>query len=162
VTSLQHVTLTTGHVRDSAPEEVSEEALAATAALLAEALEGYEPVIPHVAPRGVTLQVTDCAPCLVATVLGPYDPERGPGRPLVTFAVAAAAGATASALWLHLHVEQEAAGAPLATDAEDPPPAPWCAVRVEPGLLEHPAAAEWLGDFERCLAWAWVVRSGRS
>ena len=36
------------------------------------------------------------------------------------------------------------------------PEPPWCAVEIHPALALYPAAAEWLGDFERCVAWAWV------
>ena len=38
-------------------------------------------------------------------------------------------------------------------------------VQIEDGLEDHPDAKEWLGDFERCVAWAWLdmkkpIRSG--
>lgn len=38
------------------------------------------------------------------------------------------------------------------------PGEPWCAVRLEPGIALYPETAHWLGDFERCLAWAWLER----
>ena len=34
-------------------------------------------------------------------------------------------------------------------------------VQLEPGLLDHPDAKEWLVDFERCVAWAWIDRNNR-
>jgi hypothetical protein len=40
----------------------------------------------------------------------------------------------------------------------DPPPAPWLAVALHlPSLLPVPhPALHWLGDAERCIAWAWI------
>ena len=35
---------------------------------------------------------------------------------------------------------------------------PWCAVRLHAGLGLWPAAAHWLGDLKRCIAWAWLER----
>jgi hypothetical protein len=36
------------------------------------------------------------------------------------------------------------------------PRAPWCAVRLMPGMVQHPDAWDWLGDYERRIAWAWL------
>ena len=36
--------------------------------------------------------------------------------------------------------------------------APWLAVITHPTLAAHLGATEWLGDFERCVAWAWITR----
>jgi hypothetical protein len=44
----------------------------------------------------------------------------------------------------------------LATDRDEVPPEPWCAARIEVGSLAFPDEMLWLGDFERCLAWAWL------
>jgi hypothetical protein len=45
-------------------------------------------------------------------------------------------------------------GAPDARPAE-----PWCAASIDPrGASADRAAYRWLGDFERCLAWAWLTR----
>ena len=40
------------------------------------------------------------------------------------------------------------------------PAEPWCAVLIHLTLaLADPSASAWLGDFERCVAWAWVHRA---
>lgn len=40
--------------------------------------------------------------------------------------------------------------------AKKPDKTPWCAVYLEIGLALKPDASAWLGDLERCLAWAWI------
>ena len=36
------------------------------------------------------------------------------------------------------------------------PAAPYCAVILWPSIATAPDALEWLGDFEQCIAWAWI------
>lgn len=60
----------------------------------------------------------------------------------------------AEKLWHLLWTGVEGPAVPV--DAQ--PDAPWCAVRLELGILADLPAAEWLGDFERCLAWTWLER----
>ena len=47
-------------------------------------------------------------------------------------------------------------------DPESPPPTPWCGVGLHLALLlrAYPDALHWLGDFERCVAWAAVLHAG--
>ena len=42
--------------------------------------------------------------------------------------------------------------------AKQPNKLPWLSVAVVGSPRLVPAAAEWLGDFERCLAWTWLER----
>ena len=35
-------------------------------------------------------------------------------------------------------------------------------VQIEAGLENHPGAKEWLADFQRCVAWAWIDRNTRA
>ena len=53
-------------------------------------------------------------------------------------------------------------GFPDAIDPESPPPTPWCGVGLHVPLLlgAYPDALHWLGDFERCVAWAAVLHAG--
>lgn len=39
------------------------------------------------------------------------------------------------------------------------PSEPWLAVSVHPALIVHPESAQWLADFEQCVAWAWITRN---
>ena len=41
--------------------------------------------------------------------------------------------------------------------ADAKPAEPWCAASMDAdGVIADPGAYQWLGDFERCLAWAWL------
>lgn len=142
------MTLSTAYARDSYAEEIGDAALVVVADLLAAALDGGEPEIPGDTHPRCTLTAQRRGRCLLATVWGP---ERAP---LVTIGVAGHSRC-GSPLWRILH---GSATTPLATSAEDVPPEPWCAVRIEIGLAHYPSSAEWLGDFERCLAWSWLHR----
>lgn len=146
---LRHVTMTTGHVRDSDRSEIADDALSVCADLLdAAMIVAPDAVpIPAVAPP-CALRVSGSGRCLVATVHGPDD------APILTIGVATHSRCGAR-LWRSLH--ETALGA-LATDDTPCPPEPWCAARLEPGAVLHPMAMAWLGDFERCLAWAAVLR----
>lgn len=157
---IRHLTLNTGHSRDSLREEVGEDVIEACRDLIADCLVSrlYEP-IPAVQPDCV-LNATREGKCLIATVSGLFAGDRGEYAgelqriPLVTVGVAESARCGAT-LWRALHAGREPE---LQTQRDNPPPAPWCAARLEPGLnfqLFAPAA-HWLGDFERCLAWGWL------
>ncbi|MDQ3562852.1 MAG: hypothetical protein M3436_01505 [Pseudomonadota bacterium] len=77
------------------------------------------------------------------------DPTRTvpiPGPPGV-----AAHSRCGAALWRELHRWGKT---PVVTDPERCPPEPWVAVALDAGITQHMDATEWLGDFERCLAWA--------
>src|SRR5574337_81919 len=37
------------------------------------------------------------------------------------------------------------------------PAEPWLAVAVHESAAAHPEALVWLGDLERCMAWAWIT-----
>lgn len=45
-----------------------------------------------------------------------------------------------------------------AAQSMDQPDAPWCAVVLHPSLSAYRGDVEWMGDFERCIAWAWITR----
>ncbi len=52
---------------------------------------------------------------------------------------------------------------PVVTDKGKCPPEPWIAVALDEGILSHPNTTEWLGDFERCLAWGfWEIKNVNS
>lgn len=111
-----HVTLTTGHVRDSYQSEISEEAPAVCRRLLAEmqeACEGEMVRIPGVWDYFLSGQAAGA--CLVATVW-----SGAPSVCIATIGVAAHSRCGAR-LWRELHRWGET---PVVTDPEHCPPEP--------------------------------------
>jgi hypothetical protein len=152
--NIRHITLTTGHTRDSAPAEVPEHIT-----------EAMWPLIEHIANSGAnaeTLPMADIGAalpgysvsgraegrCLVATVWAD-----GPPSLVVASIGVALHSRCGSALWRGLH---QWGTLPVVTDPEHPPAEPWVAAALDMGALQHPDCLGWLGDFERCLAWAWL------
>ena len=142
--ALQHITLQTGDLRESPRNEVSPEALAASAELLLAALAGQPAELPD-------------ADVLRFQIWGPEFPRAGGGysrRSLVWCSVARRDSPAAAAEW----AEQRAG-------EHDPDwlpqtlAAPWLAVHVfADALTKHPDTTAWLGDYDRCIAWAWLAR----
>lgn len=147
---VEHITLATGHTRRSPRSEVADEVVTALACSLRAAIAGAQVPVPYVTPR-CTLTATGEGRCLVATVWGGGD-DRGRPVPLVTIGVATHARCGGQ-VWRLLH---DHALLPPRTDRDRQPPAPWCAARLEPGVALHREVDDWIGDYERCLAWAWI------
>lgn len=131
--TLYHYTIDTGHGRDSPRSEVSPAALAACRALLRLGTH------PLPLPGGYSVRVERNGPWLAATVLGAR------GAPL-----------------LALHVVRDPVGLRAVLDASGcrsaaPITLPAALVETLPGLASDLGATEWLGDFERCLAWAYLT-----
>jgi hypothetical protein len=145
---LWHVTLNTGHGRRSYADEVAPDIRAALRPILDDALAAGDAraIVPYLS--GISLQANTAAGHLIATV---WDDDGD--WPLVTLAVARKS-LGAPRLWAMMHEGYQ----DLATNRADVPHAPWCAVRLEPSLPLRLDATSWLGDFERCLAWAWLDR----
>lgn len=159
---LYHITLATGHTRRSWRHEIDPVALAATREIVAAAMRAEAAVdalcesgasdvqidaasagVPLPAP-GATLQILDSTrPCMMATI-SLY------GVPLITMGVATHQRCGAR-LWRTLTQVPTPQGADLVR-----PQTPWCAVRLHESLALYPDAAGWLGDAERCVAWAWM------
>lgn len=157
---------------------IARQAAYADAALAAGmAMHGHRPG-PAAAPPEpdpLPIHATDCAltaaaygRCLLATIWGPpREPgathQRGhvltlaggvqPPQALATIGVATHSRC-GSHLWRELH---DMPGWPAATDRAECPPEPWCGVQLEYAIALQSDTAAWLGDFERCLAWAWVA-----
>jgi hypothetical protein len=146
---IHHVTLTTGHRRRSPRDEVSDTSLASLHDPLSAALGGGRPAIPGV--PAYTLSAAAEGKCLIATVWRD-------DAPLVTLGVAGRSRC-GGPLWRMLH---DHSVLPTQTRRDEAPPAPWCAARLEPGIVGDSEAATWLGDFERTLAWAWLSRAEAS
>ena len=151
---IRHITLTTGDARDSLPGEVPEAMTDAMRPLVEHILASGDnaTTIPlsSVAPdvRGYSLSGHVSAKTLIATVWAD-----GPPSVSVATIVVALRPRGASGHWKVMH---RYSALPVATDPERMPPTPWVAARLDQGALGHIDAMGWLGDFERCLAWAWL------
>lgn len=154
---LHHVTLTTGHARASERSEVSGVALEACREILRQIVRDQVVPVP-----GTTLLLQPgpctrkCAWMTVVTAEG----ER------VAQIVIAGHSRCGSRAWRLLHeVGDPVILDTLATSADDCPPEPWLAARLEIGAtLLSPATLMLLGDLERCLGWAWIdmMRGGET
>lgn len=144
--TLAHVTLLTGDVRISPREEVSREAIEALRPLLGcgggpvPALEGYAfaaIVRPDVLSFTVARDAPDGSADVLVSCLACREEEASEAAWGVIVDRAAATLAVAPGLTL--------------------PPLPWLAVAIQPALVvDMTASLEGLGDFARCLAWAWL------
>jgi hypothetical protein len=152
---LHHVTLQSGHVRESPREEVRGSVIRELAPLLGRIVAGDEVAVPWVDDPPCTMTGAAAGDAAIVTVWGPPDGEDP--VPLATIGVASGP-AEADRLWAMLHVPYTAMLGELVTPADQPPPTPWCAARLEVGLALHPEAALFLGDLERCIAWTWIER----
>lgn len=146
---IHHLTLTTGHTRRSWRHEIDPGVLRDLGRLLRRGIDTGRIDLTMIEPAGHWVRVTPHGKCVLLTVM------HGDDMPLVTFGVAAHSRCGARMWRLLTQDAVVAEGAPrLSPDRA--PQEPWCAARIEPGLMYRPDAAQWLGDFERCIAWAWL------
>lgn len=149
--TLAHVTLTSGHVRASPRHEVGDDTVAVLRPLLARVLAGGTVPLPYVT-GGYQLRGAADGGCCALAVVGPT------GEIVATIGVGGAEAGSAG-LWRQLHALAPDVS-PVRTRPDDPPPVPWCAARLDRGVLVHRDALAWLGDLERCLAWAYLEAIG--
>jgi hypothetical protein len=157
---INHLTLATGDNRRSPRAEVGDDTLAALVPWLDSltSAPGVRLPLPVASLSHYAATATVEAGALLCTVwapAGPFQPGRpapGEGLPIVTFGVAQRSRHGA-ALWALL-ARQFAVRPGLQRPSE-----PWCAVVLLPAALHYPDAMGWLGDFERCVAWAWISRA---
>jgi hypothetical protein len=155
VTYITHITLTTGHSRRSPRAEVPADVVSVLHPWLASSVNtgAIHPIpVEHFADFGAICFVD--GGCLVVTVYG-APVQVGEREPLVTFGVAQRSR-HAKKLWdLMLSTSQPGQVKPGLSMPEPP----FCVARLYLGMLgRYPGAAEWIGDFERCVAWAWITK----
>lgn len=155
--TLRHVTANTGHVRRSPRSEVDPAVFRTVGPLLTHT-DGRHQALP--APLSAwRLSATSQDDALIATL---WVRHSGSDVPALTFAVAgdaAAAGLAWSALADHaaqMRVENRA----------ERPATPWVVTVLLPTLGTLPEAMvrdgmAWAADFQRCVAWAWLLRRGQ-
>lgn len=141
---LRHLTLDTGDQRDSYRTEVADDVLAMLRPLIDRAVAGETVALPAGDPPCTITAAAGRDRALLVTVWGP--PDGAQRVPLVTLGVAPSSRASAE-LWREW----------IGRERDDRTPAPpWCVAKLQPGLLVYTRAADWLGDLERCIAWAWI------
>lgn len=154
---IEHLTLTTGHSRRCWREEVADNVLELLRPLIDQAVRPsiktgrYVPLPNVVSPRCTITATTGRGRALLVTIWAPPVQGGTAPTPLVTLGVAPTSLAGAE-LWRQM--------VPGGGEEQMPRPAapavPWCAVQMHDSAALWPEAMSWLGDFERCLAWAWV------
>lgn len=159
MTYIRHITLATGHTSSIEPGDVSGETLARVGPWLAALVESGQAAplpVAGLADYSALASVHDGA--LAMTISGPpmqSGPMDGKCPPLVTMGVAIRSR-QAAGLWRLM----TGPVMPQAAPGIACPAAPYCAVAIWPTITLAQEAAQWLGDLERCIAWAWVNRAG--
>lgn len=154
---LNHITLSTGHIRRSPRAEVSGETLARVSPWLAALLESSQSAplpVSGLSDYAAIAQVFDGG--LIVTISGPAPtsvPMDGKAPPLISMGVAKRSR-HGEALWALM----TGPVMPPVHPGLQRPGEPWAAVAIWPTIALHPDALEWLGDLERCIAWAWLGR----
>lgn len=154
---INHITLSTGHCRRSPRSEVSDATLDILRPWLLDLVEsaGKSPLPVAELSHFSALAIVEVG--LVVTIYGPSGPyisgrpNKTDGAPIVTIGVAQRTR-QGSELWSKLSKHF------VTVAGLEPPSTPWCAVALHENIMAFPDAAEWLGDLERCIAWAWVTR----
>ena len=144
---LYHLTLNTGHLRRSPRHEVGEAVIRALAPMVAEAVAHPGAPVPmpgEFSMPGVTITLDQgAAACALVTLARD-------GKRLASIGIAGRSRC-AAAVWSALVDRYD--GAP---PAAMPQSAPWVSVVLHAQALLEADGPGWIGDFERCLAWAWL------
>lgn len=151
---LHHITMTTGDTRRSYRRECDDGVIAQLAPVVIECEREGTAQFPS--PTGLMQidRIDDAdRPSRHVAIWAIREPQ---GPALVTLALAMQDRAGAG-VWRTLHAGH-CEPVPLATRVDRRPGAPWLAVILHVAAMvpgPHPAIT-WLGDAERCIAWAWI------
>ena len=154
---INHITLTSGHLARTPLSDVSPAVTHLLAAWLVGVVNtGRSHPLPLPELSHFTVRAFVESGSLVVSVYAPHGPHEqgkpyeGPDMPLITLGVARRSRQGAD-LWAKM-IKSFATMPGL-----ERPGAPWCAVAIHPSMAMYRGPVEWLGDFERCLAWAWIT-----
>ncbi len=152
--NLNHVTLNTAHVAVSPRLDVAKTAIDFCKNLIKNSIQSEKPIsIPVENIAHYSLKCLEEDGNLVCTIYAPLGPHtkgkifNGDTMPLITFGVPKN-NAHDQVLWDILIKNQPT--------SLQKPTFPWCGVVLHPTLGVYFDTAEWAGDFERCIAWAWI------
>ena len=136
---ITHVTLNSGHVRQTYPSEVDRKLYFALQRILRDSQTPAGAALKD----GYKLHTTLDRGEAIGTIYG------ADGNPILTTACSSRGDGE---LWRMMH---ETAGTALKTDPNQPPAGAYIADRIETGAmaLRHLGAFRWTGDFARCFGW---------
>lgn len=161
IQTLYHVTLTTGHARSSPRSECNTQFINELKSIVMACERDGTAEFPS--PTGLMqlTRIADDDPSSGEVAIWSMSEPGGPSLATIVVAMTQVAGAS---VWRTLHTHH-GEPLPLATQSDDPPPAPWLGAILHLAALlpsAHPAIA-WMGGAERCIAWAWIesVHAGR-
>lgn len=133
---LNHITLNTGHMRKTYPDEVDKKIYFVLKRILRDSLKGEG---AEVYPNFI-LKTTQAEDATIATVY----------RDQLPILTTTCCKTDDGSIWRTLH---ESAMTPLKTKANDKLPTPYIADRIEIGYMMYMNELSWAGDFSRCFGW---------
>lgn len=133
---INHITLSSGHIRKTSPNEVDKELYFILKRLYNDSLKKEVEIFD-----GYTMKTTSTE---IGTLITVYNAAK---MPILTTAISKN---DTGELWEVLH---ESATTPLKTDKGKIPELPYIADRLELGAMFDLAATKWTGAFSRCMGW---------
>ena len=153
-THINHITLNTGHVRRSPRSEVADHVPTLLRPLIEDIKHGNGSLRPIPGFDGYSVASSaEDGECLIARVYA-----NGPPAELIATIGVAPNAAGGRKLWARLHQWGDET---KITSGNDCPDAPWVSAKLTKVAYKYLGAMLLLGDFERCLAWAWLERHTR-
>lgn len=137
INHINHITLTTGHIRQTTPDEIGKGWYFALNRIINDSFQSHAELLP-----GYTLKSSRSGDTSIGTVYATAD-----GAPIIT---TLCTNSNQPELWEMLH---DTATLPLATERSNPPAAPYIADRLEVGASEHLDALKWTAGFSRGFGW---------
>ncbi|MCW3793797.1 hypothetical protein OM416_19580 [Paenibacillus sp. LS1] len=134
---INHITLNTGHIRRSSPDEIDKGMYFALKRIVNDSF----------GPDGTTVldgYILKSSRIKEATIGTIYADD---GIPIIT---TICTETDEPLLWEMMH---DTATVPLDTERSKPAAGPYISDRLEVGAMEHLGAMVWSGDFSRCFGW---------
>lgn len=135
---INHVTLNSGHIRKTYPDEIDKELYFFLNRIWKDSQYGSGVELFD----GYVLKSTKIEQGAIGTIFKE-------STPIITVA---AVNSDDGTIWRKLH-ETYVLGEELATNLDEPMDTPYIADRLEVGAITHIDAMLWTGDFSRCFGW---------